>query len=313
MRAARLALALFTAHHFVCTSSLRQPSLRRPCISAAVAPSKTSRAPLYDGQSTPPSLSHHARVVRESVFRILEDDVQAFQLALRNEGERCARAIQRTAMEEAHRLSGDYRRHLMLLEVSQPMFSATRVLSATLSQPQRLALVIESYMHWRLPLVRWWAESWAMCAAESICSRLQRMATLAPGRLASASRRGSAGASRGRVASSLTSSPVPWRAEVDLQDALLHLRPQIVAKVRHAARHEPACLATFFAISLRLALLLPLWRLTTVLGVRAFALRRKLIRCALRDAARASARCSRVELRRQLLPVPPPVDARRVL
>lgn len=353
----RLVAALtLVAAQLLCVGSLRHAALLRPRALAAFPPRLRAhvvrRAPRVNialANEQPP-LASHAEAVRESVLRILSHDVMALQIALRNEGARCARAVQRTATEEAQRILRGY-------GISQPIFSASRVLSATLEQPRRLALLVGSYVHWRMPLARWWAESWAMCATEAMSESLSKLQAMA---VPAGCPVGSRVDARGDAESKPGALFTPWRAEMDLQvctprppapharpqpfpprccarggtrrrraltatraphgsvalplpqQALLHLRPQILAKVRHAARHEPSSLGTFVAISVRLALLVPLWRISVLvsrlLGVQAFGLRRSLIRCALRDAARASERCNRVELRQQLLPVPPPRD-----
>mmetsp|Transcript_15470 Transcript_15470/g.41481 ORF Transcript_15470/g.41481 Transcript_15470/m.41481 type:complete len:128 (-) Transcript_15470:524-907(-) len=82
------------------------------------------------------------------------------------------------------------------------------------------------------------------------------------------------------------------------------MKPQIVAKVKHTAFHEPAALATFVAVSLRMFVSLSIFQAARLFGDRTTCLRRRMLQSVLRDVVIASERCNRVELRRPLQPPP---------
>ena len=96
-------------------------------------------------------------------------------------------------------------------------------------------------------------------------------------------------------------------AALNLHEALMHMRPQIVAKIRHTILHDPLSACTFAAVAARLLLILPLFQAAKLLGEGTRPLRRALQRLALREAMRASERCNRVELQTSL---PPPTRPR---
>ncbi|KAG8460132.1 hypothetical protein KFE25_014277 [Diacronema lutheri] len=196
----------------------------------------------------------------------------------------------------------------------------------------RLALLLDAYVHWRLPLALWWV---VRSASDTLAPLQPALAPLAPSLApiaASAARQlrelgwRRAGGPEARAelpwaaapsstaplahrrAQPSAGSPAPAPAREDaagLPGALLHLSPQIVAKARHAVAHEPAALGTFAAVALKLALLVPLLRIALLLGAPAAGARRRLLRAVLREAMRFSERCNRVELRASLLHPPP--------
>lgn len=267
--------------------------------------------------------------VRDYVLGIVEHDVRELGFTIMSECSRCAGAIQRVASDEAERALGFGRITLHpLLAYSGPtlgrprsaasgadgaaitgadaaadlgddgqLTAGERISQIAAAQSVRFSNLIDSYVHYRLPLALWW-----MCRSAQPFEPL--LAPLAPA-LARQLKGGdvSAGSSEALALSSFERG--------NLQEALLHMRPQIVAKLRHASFHEPAALATFVAVALRLVLLVPLLQLTLLLGSPAAPLRQRLTRLVMREAHHVSERCNRVERRRSLPPPPLPRKLRR--
>jgi len=189
-----------------------------------------------------------------------------------------------------------------------------RVGGVFLAQRARISALLGSYVHWRRPLLLWWlwheiedgcAKSRPMLAPLSLLLAPALVPTLAS--LSSWLARtpwGRGARERGladTLALSSSSTTLP-----ELQEAILHLRPQIIAKIRHALRCEPAAWRVFVPLAIRLLVLVPLMQLTWRCGSSFARLSDILARRVLMDAFLASERCNRVERARNLPPLRPP-------
>lgn len=76
-----------------------------------------------------------------------------------------------------------------------------------------------------------------------------------------------------------------------------------MAKVRHAAVHDPSSLWCFVIVGIRLLIAVPLWHISRLLNIEA--LRIQVLHSVVQDALIASERCNRVERRRALEPLGP--------
>lgn len=172
-----------------------------------------------------------------------------------------------------------------------------RLSVALFAQQASVIALIESYVHWRWPLLSWWVLNEATVARSPVASILARLiaSTDTESGIATVAAVGLKG---GRAAAD---SEAPLA--LNLHEALMHMRPQIVAKIRHTIFHDPLSARTFAVVAVRLLLLLPLFQVAKLLGEGTRPLRQTLQRLALREAMRASEQCNRVELRMSL---PPP-------
>lgn len=285
-------------------------------------------APLRAGRARPNIRPAPGSNVRECVLGIVEHDVKELGFSVAAECARCARAMQRESVSGLGQLSLHPVLAFSAPAAGAPGASALKRIGRIYATQQlRLALLIDSYVHWRLPLALWWVGQSTAERLEPLEPMLAPLAPMLAPLLSSAARglhalgargqRAWSARSAGALASADSSSARGAEALAlssfeagNLQEALLHMRPQIVAKIRHASFHEPAALGTFAAVALRLALLVPLLQLAQLVGSPAAALRQRLLRLVLRDALLVSERCNRVERRRNLPPPRPRQRAR---
>lgn len=176
-----------------------------------------------------------------------------------------------------------------------------RVSVAMLAQQASLMALIDSYVHWRWPLLSWWVLT-------ETTVKFPPFAPLLGWLLASADvESGVATAAVAGLMAGKAPADVEPPLALNLHEALLHMRPQIVAKIRHTVFHDPLSACTFAAVAARLLLILPLFQVAKLFGEGTRPFRQTLQRLALREAMRASERCNRVELRTSL---PPPTRPR---
>lgn len=307
--------------------------------------------------------------MEECVWQLLSHDLNQLRLTLRGEAERCTRAIQRelkirclapNATAEGEGIGEgalaiastpslfNVKAHLTLERLgadavlaARGALEGSRRLSVTIeSSRARLGTLLGSYMHWRGPLLFWWA--WHASAdlmqpftpllaslapalrpsMESISADLQRLVfrsrrDRAPAQLVkSASPFSFAALSRLSSRCRSTAGRQLRRIELaggvlalDLTAAIMHLKSPIIAKIKHTTFHEPAAICTFAEVSLRLLLIMFLLQLVRLFGESPGSFghewRQQLLRLAMRAAVRASERCYRVERTRSLLPPSP--------
>jgi hypothetical protein len=286
---------------------------------------------------------------KELVLRIVRYDLKELELALRAELRRCCDAVGRVAADEARRVfrtgleswlasrgndtGGVAETHRWRFVGEQLATGAlertqalTRIREVLLEERVRVSELLGSYMHWRRPLLFYWAWHRLVDALRPLTPLLSPLSVLLPalaptlaraatmlararGRLPSAAGLPDAllaapsGVSRqsGRLARWLSAGSL---ASLDLTEAILHLVPQIMAKLKHATLNEPRSLVTFVTVALRLLAIVPALTLCRLCGAEA--LRQLLLRMVLREALLASTLCNRVEQKRALRPLAPP-------
>jgi hypothetical protein len=258
---------------------------------------------------------------RECVWRIVTHDVKELRSTLHGESVRFVGTLHQIAVDETRRLwrqVDSFQQHALdeaaparsedrlqitassstRLESSDEGFSGTlaRVYVALFAQHAALVALIDSYVHWRWPLLSWWVLSETTVAFAPVATVL--------GRLFAEAESIATAAAVGIKSGEAPADPEP---PLNLHEALLHMRPQIVAKIRHTIFHDPLSACTFAAVAARLLLIWPLFQIAKLIGEGTRTFRQKLQRLALREAMLASARCNRVELRMSL---PPPTRPR---
>jgi hypothetical protein len=308
------------------------------------------------------------------VLRILQHDLKELELIMGAEMERCSRTVHRVVSDEISRalrvkqwaldslgmvnpypLPSVDKMHAVAmsehddpLRSDQPPFSAAtfafaRIGKVVAVQRARLSVLLGSYLHWRCPLLFWWAWTTAADALKPFSPLLAPFARLLAPALVPTLRGIAAAASRAQAGRDAVAGlaidlqvsrwvgaprpppsarrappPPPMKAQSHsqrhplhlrlphrVQVALIHLIPQIVAKIRHATFHEPAALGTFLVVIVRLLVMVPMLTLCRLGGRYFEPSRQALLRSVLREAMLASERCNRVERRRSLPPLAP--------
>jgi hypothetical protein len=217
------------------------------------------------------------RVVVDSVPRPPRDD----ELPLASHGTTLAGGLARRRRREPVRL-GTHAHECASWRAERGALgreAIARVGGVLLAQRARLTTHIRFYVHWRRPILLWYlwreAEDGLRPLSPLLSPLSKALSPVLVPTLAMLSNwlqpppppsaRGWAGAL------ALHSAFVPFASTTplpELEAAILHMRPQIVAKIRHAIRSEPASIGTFLPLMLRLLVLVPLLQLAWRCGAR---------------------------------------------